>query len=880
MRLLRTGQPARHRVGLIALAVLLVALPGTVVSAGGAVAGAPSHALPHTARADPGHALPHVDGVVAELPPHRPLPADRLARPASGVSPYNYYTDEPAPVGIADFGLDASGNGYTYHTSEFLGVTYLRNFSVYNPDDGAPYVVSIQLNVVLQFKEGGALYQYWIQDVSFLDTSQNAPTFLNNIWNLSSANLSMGNDSVTGNGSVYGDEFYEDSASGTGNGVALPAVSELDLLVVASVVDDTPAVAFEYRDDYGWQTYDNVVFPFAVGATGTEFLVDGTQYAPDGLYDDAELTLGGPGGGTNTTADYANLSMALETWNGHNFAAVRNAYNFGSDTGESISGLRMHHSGSSTNATLSDDLSIGSSSLGLLYSSAYSSVLNVSTDVPASDLVIADGPGIPYVGGSANVTIAPGTFPVWLYNATGAIASGEVTVPSGGYATVDLSEESVYPVTFAETGLFGGIVWNVTLGAAEVASHRVDHRFFMANGTYAYAVPRLPGFLLNNSTGTVVVAGAPTTLNLSFVAVVYGVQIYEAGLPAGTDWSFSVFNRSYASNGISVSFALPNGSWSYSIGEIPGWTAYPDGAGQLEVRATELTETISFSRFRLPILVNETGLPLRSWWGVRVGDDWYNASSPTVRDTEPNGSYSYRIRPPPGWMATPEAGTVNVQGRATGLNVSFTPYAYPVDFVESGLPAGTLWGVSVDGTLENATGAELDFDLANGTYHLAVAPPAGYYLTGGLPAGDNLTVDGVALTENLTFAVIPPEYGEIVGSLSPSAATLTVDGVPTATSAGRFTLRLLVGEHTLTAALHGYWPYSETVNVTANSQLDLAPIVLQPVSPPATGSGHNLTLAPASGLSGTSLVLAGLGIVGAGATVIGALLLRYRRGRL
>src|SRR5208282_2044415 len=123
----------------------------------------------------------------------------------------------------------------------------------------------------LQFSVGGATYQYWIQDVSFLDTSQNSPTFLNNIWNFSSANMTMDDNSVSGNGTVEANEFYYDGATDLpGNGVNLPNTSEIDLLVVASTVHNEPAVAFEYNDGSGWQTYDNAVFPFAGGATGTE----------------------------------------------------------------------------------------------------------------------------------------------------------------------------------------------------------------------------------------------------------------------------------------------------------------------------------------------------------------------------------------------------------------------------------------------------------------------------------------------------------------------------------------------------------------------------------------------------------------------------------
>src|SRR5579871_2938103 len=308
------------RLGVLARPLVVLILVVVVATPNLAALGHSTSTAPRAGASPPDLLVRPAGPVPRELPPAHPPTAPRLT-PRATVNPNMLYTGEPAPMGITDFGIDNHGNGYTYSTSAIEGVTYLRNFSVYNANDGLPTVVSIQLNVVLQFSQGGSLYQFWIQDVAFLDTNGNSPTFLNNIWNFSNANQSlyMDSNSVSGNGSVYGNEFYYDGAGGQGNGIVLPKTSEIDLQVVATTVNNQPSVIFEYQDGYGWETYDNVVFPFATGATGTEFIVDGTQYNPYGLFDDAELILGGPGGGTDTNATYANLSLAILTWNGHNF---------------------------------------------------------------------------------------------------------------------------------------------------------------------------------------------------------------------------------------------------------------------------------------------------------------------------------------------------------------------------------------------------------------------------------------------------------------------------------------------------------------------------------------------------------------------------------
>ena len=99
-----------------------------------------------------------------------------------------------------------------------------------------------------------------------------------------------------------------------------------------------PQVTFEYNDGFGWQLYDRVTFPLVKHpSVDNGFLVSGLSYEPIGGFYDAELTMGGPGGGTNATIISSNVQMSLQFFNGHNYQQVYNAYNFGSDTAEGIS---------------------------------------------------------------------------------------------------------------------------------------------------------------------------------------------------------------------------------------------------------------------------------------------------------------------------------------------------------------------------------------------------------------------------------------------------------------------------------------------------------------------------------------------------------------
>src|SRR5208282_425737 len=89
-------------------------------------------------------------------------------------------------------------------------------------------------------------------------------------------------------------------------------------------------------------TYDNVVWPWAHSVTFDHgFYVDGNATAPSGNFYDAELSIGGPGGGSATIAQsVTNIGSRLFLWNGHNLEAPRSVWNFGADTAEAISNVQ------------------------------------------------------------------------------------------------------------------------------------------------------------------------------------------------------------------------------------------------------------------------------------------------------------------------------------------------------------------------------------------------------------------------------------------------------------------------------------------------------------------------------------------------------------
>jgi hypothetical protein len=105
------------------------------------------------------------------------------------------------------------------------------------------------------------------------------------------------------------------------------------------------------------------------------------------------------------------------------------------------------------------------------------------------------------------------------------------------------------------------------------------------------------------------------------------------------------------------------------------------------------------------------------------------------------------------------------------LNVTSAPPYFAavvgntVTFTETGLPSGTPWQVTVDGTPYASTTSTIQIDLAPGFHSYTVGPEAGY----ATPSGGSVSVGTSPVSVAVTFA---PEY----------AVTFTESGLPGGTS--------------------------------------------------------------------------------------------------
>ena len=259
-------------------------------------------------------------GIVNQGSPRSPINTSlsTLSMVMSGSQQVNIFThtSEPAPMGIADYGIGPNG-AYQYNTSSFLGVATISSLSTRTLSNDSS--MTFQLNVILNFTSNNTQHVYWIQDFAWIDTSSKEVVFSDNVWNSSVALGNMTQSGITGSGQVVkypttGQSYYGyvSSSASPGNEIYLQYPAIITLNVTCSLnAAGKPTVSFGYEDGFGFVTYDTVTFTTSYPITSfSGFVVSGYSYNPTGyLFYDAELVLTGAWNGANTTLLQSNVGL-------------------------------------------------------------------------------------------------------------------------------------------------------------------------------------------------------------------------------------------------------------------------------------------------------------------------------------------------------------------------------------------------------------------------------------------------------------------------------------------------------------------------------------------------------------------------------------------
>ncbi|MEM3846949.1 MAG: hypothetical protein QXU98_14740 [Candidatus Parvarchaeota archaeon] len=89
----------------------------------------------------------------------------------------------------------------------------------------------------------------------------------------------------------------------------------------------------------------------------------------------------------------------------------------------------------------------------------------------------------------------------------------------------------LFSITFNESDLSMGTIWNAALGSFTENSTNSSISFQVRNGTYSYFVPSGKGINCSTSNGTFTVNGRNVYIPLRFIALIQ-FTILETGLPS------------------------------------------------------------------------------------------------------------------------------------------------------------------------------------------------------------------------------------------------------------------------------------------------------------------------------------------------------------
>ncbi len=220
--------------------------------------------------------------------------------------------------------------------------------------------------------------------------------------------------------------------------------------------------------------------------------------------------------------------------------------------------------------------------------------------------------------------------------------AGTITV-QGSNVTMTLDFElTVYNVTFTgQNQVNGNWYVNLTNGnSSGPIQSGASHSFELSNGTYEFVIGvSNSSFRSSVTEGVFTVNGSYVNIPVSFYTVTYEVT-FTYNLH-NVPWMVVIGNESEFSSGKSISFNLPNGTYSYSAlldrQENGKYTTYINGT--VTVKGNNVNLDLVFKKLNR-VVVNVMMPPLNSEWILSVNGTLYRSNLPTMILKLPSGNYS------------------------------------------------------------------------------------------------------------------------------------------------------------------------------------------------------------------------------------------------
>jgi hypothetical protein len=197
--------------------------------------------------------------------------------------------------------------------------------------------------------------------------------------------------------------------------------------------------------------------------------------------------------------------------------------------------------------------------------------------------------------------------------------------------------------------------------------------------------------------------------------------------------------------------ALVNNSYSYTVSSVDRDYYLSSPSGSFTVAGFGITEQIQFLLKTYQVTFIEQGLPSGKIWYVNLsnGESSGPITSSSYTANLPNSTYQYSIETNDKIYES-VGGSFSVAGSSVYQPVTFTEVEFLVTFSETGLPTGTAWAVTFNGTNLTSTGSTITVKEPNGTYQYQVQVIHGYNST---PNSGVVIVNGNAASNSISWSV-------------------------------------------------------------------------------------------------------------------------------
>ena len=331
---------------------------------------------------------------------------------------------------------------------------------------------------------------------------------------------------------------------------------------------------------------------------------------------------------------------------------------------------------------------------------------------------------------------------------------------SGAYVgTVSFSEE--FLLNFTESGLASGTNWSVLVGSTEYSSSGSYLALNELNGTYSYSVLGIPGYSVTPLSGSITVNGGNVSVPLAYSSTgrTFAVTFSESNLPSGSLWSIILNGKTTSINSASTSYSLTNGTYTFKIPNVGSWYAIPS-SGTITVNGKSVTQNITF-KYGYLVTFNAVNLAKDVYWSIVYNGTTNSSTTNSITFFIANGSYKFSVSISANWIATPSSGYLNISGNAVSLSISFTEVFYRITFQETGLPANTLWTVTVNGQIYQTTNGTVILSEHNGTFNFVAATISGYKSS---PSTGIITLAYTSVVQTIVYSASTIKSGTGNGS--------------------------------------------------------------------------------------------------------------------